>query len=1073
MSDTRANQLHDQPRGQPDGADVGAAPGAPAEQASSAAVATHTPHLAATSRRRSVSGRRATHPPAPPDAVVFAQDAASPADTTPTSQRRDRKTAGPALAPTADDASGVSGGAARTRRVGAHGRESGVLGLGERARNTLERRSLTPLLDPLLTALPGMRHELLNTPIEDGLRALAQTLAATLAPAAVQCWLTDPASWSAESGRVGGAELAPALRLRATAAASAPDEVLLVGGPEQADESADAPAGASDRAADGAATSRPLFAPTGAGGAGASSSGAMMVAGASLPRLSVPADPLIAEVVASRRPVTLFDADTHPLAVGWLARLPEAPTPTSILFSPLATPPPPPSLGSLVAYPLRARGQFLGVMAVAARARLAPRQLGAIEEICDLVALATDRDRLLSYSRSQEALAQTVVRQAPVAMAVLTGADHIFALANPTFALLLGLNGEANLIGRRLAEITPEHARSLVASLRLDAVYAGGEPQGMIELPIHQEDGLTYWNITSSPLAGVSTAVGGVMVAAVNVTWQVLARRRAQDAAEMAQDRIGQMMALHATTLATAGQLGDDPRNLLTGILRRSISLLNARAGVIYARNPRRDELEVMVCEGLRGDYTGGRVRVGEGLAGQVALTGQGLIVDDYRAFPYRTAIYEDEAFSAVIAAPLIHHGQVVGVLDVLDDAEKRVFSDDDLWLLDLFAAQAAQTIENARTFVELESAYRKQRDLDRMKDDFIATASHELRTPLTGVQGFLDLLIDYMGEDADPMSVEFAHKAADSAQELADISERLLQTSRLDSGRGEAHTNPVRLGLVIEESLRSFRALQEAHGTTHTLVAEVAPDVYAQANLGRLKDVLDNLIGNAIKYSPQGGRVTVRCALTGPSAGAPDMSIFGALYAGSPNVMMATTSSGVGYTDYPGFAGATGVGGEAGEIAERPTVVLPSVPRGAPGGMALDANATGDDPSAPLALVVEAAQRQPFVVVTVGDEGMGVAPEERSQLFGRFSRLDSARESQIRGTGLGLYICRQTMRAMGGDVWLATSAPGQGSVFAFALPAATLADDEWDDQRDVSSPTNILSGSSSGAAWRTPLAPA
>ncbi len=954
--------------------------------------------------------------------MAFAPDA-TPSATLATPPRRDRKTAGPASASAPHDS------APRPRRNATHGRESGVLGLGERARAPLERRTLPPVLDPLLTALPTMRQTLLNTPIEDGLRAMAQTLATMLAPAAVQCWLTDPAAWSSERDRVGGAELTPALRLRAAAAASGLDEPPMSAGAPVAS----GPFGAATEAATSARSN---------------------VAGASLPRLAIPADPLIAEVAATRRPVTLFDADAHPLAVGWLARLPEAPAPPNALFSPLATPPPPPSLGTLAAYPLRARGQFLGVIAVAARAQLTPRQLAAIEEICDLVALATDRDRLLSYSRSQEALAQTVVRQAPVAMAVLTGADHIFALANPTFAQLLGLNAEANLIGRSLAEITPEDARSLVASLRLDAVYAGGEPQGMIELPIHQADGLTYWNITSSPLAGVSTTVGGVLVAAVNVTWQVLARRRAQDTAEIAQDRIGQMMALHATTLATASQLGDDPRNLLTGILHRSISLLNARAGAIYALTPHRDELTVMVSEGLRGDYTGGRVRVGEGLAGQVALTGQGLIVDDYRAFPYRTAIYDDEEFSAVIAAPLIHHGQVVGVLDVLDDAEKRVFSDDDLWLLDLFAAQAAQTIENARTFVELENAYRKQRDLDRMKDDFIATASHELRTPLTGVQGFLDLLIDYMGEQGDPMAVEFAHKAADSAQELADIAERLLQTSRLDSGRGEGHISPVRLGPVIEESLRSFRALQEAHGTTHTLVAEVTPDVYAQANLGRLKDVLDNLIGNAIKYSPQGGRVTVRCALTGPGVTMADTSAYNAPSLGAQDAALAGASaSGFGSAETVGaggFAGFTSMASEMGEIAERPTVVLPSMQRGALAGATPGADPTGADASAPLATVVEAAQRQPFVVVTVSDEGMGIAADERSQLFGRFSRLDSARESQIRGTGLGLYICRQTMRAMGGDVWLAASAPGQGSVFAFALPAATPADVEWADERDA-----------------------
>ena len=73
----------------------------------------------------------------------------------------------------------------------------------------------------------------------------------------------------------------------------------------------------------------------------------------------------------------------------------------------------------------------------------------------------------------------------------------------------------------------------------------------------------------------------------------------------------------------------------------------------------------------------------------------------------------------------------------------------------------------------------------------------------------------------------------------------------------------------------------------------------------------------------------------------------------------------------------------------------------------------------------------------------MGIPVGERSNLFRRFSRLESARASQIRGTGLGLYICRQIMRAMDGDVWLVESTPGQGSTFVFALPAAEPLDDQ------------------------------
>jgi len=828
------------------------------------------------------------------------------------------------------------------------GRESAVIGLVERARLTPTLLGMGLLLDPLLSAMPTMRSAVLNRSLDDALRIAGAHLAASLAPCVLQVWIAEPAVWSGPNEHIGGLELFPTLRQRVRLTA----------------EPTSAPAVGSDG---------PVLQDA-------------LPAGVTLSREPAATDPLIEEVAATRRPLVLISDADRSVAREWFEQLPPAPASDEAAAGP----------GTLVALPLRARGQFLGVVALVTRLHLAHRQLTALEEFSDLLALAADRDRLLSYSRTQEALAQTMVRHAPVAMALLTGSDHVVALANPAFFELLGVEDSSLALGSPLRQVITDRAERFSSMLRLDAVYHGSEPQAMIELPIHLGRGITYWNVTTSPLVGEGGVMGGVLVAAVDVTRLVTARRRAQESADVAQERIGQMLSLHETTLATASQVGDDPRQLLANILRRSINLLDAQAGVIYARGRRGGELEVVVSEGLRRDYTGSVIHLGQGLAGVVAQTGQGRIIDDYRAYPAHSAIYDGEAVTAIISVPLAHHGQVVGVLDVLDDAERRAFTDDDLWLLELFAAQAAQAMENARMYGELDSAYRKQRELDRMKDDIIATASHELRTPLTTVQGYLELMRDLPSVQTDALAAEFVGHAADSADDLANISSQLLQSSRLDTGRLELHVTPVRLARVIEQSLRSFRALQEAQGATHELSMEAPDEVYVQADLGRLKEALDNLISNAIKYSPAGGRVRVlwrpaRFAEAQPSA--------------------------------VGDAGATG---ETSTLHLRPLITDPTQ----------DAQ---DDPCAPMAAVVEAARTQPYHAILVCDDGMGIPQAERANLFGRFSRLDSARASQIRGVGLGLYICRQTLRLMGGDIWLHESAPGKGSVFAFALPAASV----------------------------------
>ena len=301
-------------------------------------------------------------------------------------------------------------------------------------------------------------------------------------------------------------------------------------------------------------------------------------------------DPLVEEIVATRQPVILHQPGEHPLAREWMAT-----------FSDAATP-----LATLAAYPLRARGKFLGVLAVGTAAPLNARQLAAIVELSDLAALSADRDRLLVFSRSQDALAQTVVRHAPVAMALVTGREYLLALANPAFADLLGAESDAALAGKRLAEVVGDRAEVIATTLRLDAAYAGDEPQAMVELPMHRAGRMTYWNVTTSPLVA---ADGGAAVrcrrsGCLHGRWTT--RPAAQESGDLARERVRQMTALHGTSLAVASQLGADPRecwSIATPLDRAP----PARAG-LSTRSSRQRMLEVSVCQGLRGDYTGSRV---------------------------------------------------------------------------------------------------------------------------------------------------------------------------------------------------------------------------------------------------------------------------------------------------------------------------------------------------------------------------------------------------------------------------------------------------------------------------------
>jgi signal transduction histidine kinase len=77
------------------------------------------------------------------------------------------------------------------------------------------------------------------------------------------------------------------------------------------------------------------------------------------------------------------------------------------------------------------------------------------------------------------------------------------------------------------------------------------------------------------------------------------------------------------------------------------------------------------------------------------------------------------------------------------------------------------------------------------------------------------------------------------------------------------------------------------------------------------------------------------------------------------------------------------------------------------------------------------------WVVVSVTDHGEGISPEDQARLFQKFVRLTRSLTTPVRGTGLGLWICREYVEAMGGNIWV-ESEPGRGSTFSFCLPATT-----------------------------------
>jgi signal transduction histidine kinase len=145
-------------------------------------------------------------------------------------------------------------------------------------------------------------------------------------------------------------------------------------------------------------------------------------------------------------------------------------------------------------------------------------------------------------------------------------------------------------------------------------------------------------------------------------------------------------------------------------------------------------------------------------------------------------------------------------------------------------------------------------RELDTLKDEFVSSVSHELRTPLTSISGYLELMLE---DEQDAQKRNYLGVIERNAERLLGLVSDLLFSARLQGGRLELERSEIDLQRLVVQAVESARPRAEAAGVELTLAADGVPPISGEA--ARLAQVLDNLVSNSIKFTPDGGLVTVR----------------------------------------------------------------------------------------------------------------------------------------------------------------------------------------------------------------------
>jgi signal transduction histidine kinase len=211
---------------------------------------------------------------------------------------------------------------------------------------------------------------------------------------------------------------------------------------------------------------------------------------------------------------------------------------------------------------------------------------------------------------------------------------------------------------------------------------------------------------------------------------------------------------------------------------------------------------------------------------------------------------------------PLPARGRVLGTLSLSIDTSERRYGEADLALAEELARRAALAIDNARLFRQAQAAIREAQAAVRVRDDFLARASHELRTPLTSAFGTLRLLQRALAGGLAGSPQELLDTAVRNLRSMTALLGHLLDVAKLEADRALLVRERVELADVVRDAARVVAVPAREKGVA--LEAELPAGLAVRGDPIRLEQLFVNLLVNAVKFTPAGGRVWVEAEPAG-----------------------------------------------------------------------------------------------------------------------------------------------------------------------------------------------------------------
>ncbi|MBE9009072.1 GAF domain-containing protein [Pseudanabaenaceae cyanobacterium LEGE 13415] len=428
--------------------------------------------------------------------------------------------------------------------------------------------------------------------------------------------------------------------------------------------------------------------------------------------------------------------------------------------------------------------------------------------------------------------------------------DYRFLEVNPAFERQSGLSDPVGKTGLHFA---PNHDPKLLANYQQALIT--GEP---IEFEIAMADLGRYYRISAS-------RHGDPEKKQLAIIFNDISDRKQSEeivATDLANTRLLRNL--------SARLIGEDTIQVLYDeIVAAAIALTRADAGTVQIVDDATQDILLLAAQGFDRTITDGCYRIDRSFntsCGVALATGTRAIVDFDRPEcddPHGSLrLLADAGFCCAQSTPLISRsGRMIGMVSTHWRRHHRP-SDRELRFLDLLARQAADLIEQRQTEAQRQRSLERDRAAreeaeraNRIKDEFLAVLSHELRSPLNPILGWSRLL--QQGRLDASKTAEAINTIERNAKLQSQLIEDLLDISRIMQGKLSLTVTPVNLSLVISAAIETVRLAAEAKQIQITL--ELDPAVSSiSGDAARLQQVVWNLLTNAVKFTPNGGQVTV-----------------------------------------------------------------------------------------------------------------------------------------------------------------------------------------------------------------------